>query len=175
MSAAQPNTWTPERVETLTALWEEGLSCREIATRLGGVTRSAVIGKVHRLGLDGRENPSTPGSKRAAPKVAKPPKPKKEPRPKLVVANSAPEARIAFTRAWHPLPGSTPRPWEERGGGCKWPIDVLGAEVMHACCEPREGDHPNYCRPHRLLSTSPAQAKAKMGSAYVRSLRKFAA
>lgn len=43
--------WTPERVETLTRLWAEGLSARQIAVKLGGVTRNAVIGKAHRLNL----------------------------------------------------------------------------------------------------------------------------
>jgi len=43
--------WTPERVEVLTRLWAEGLSARQIAAKLGGVTRNAVIGKAHRLNL----------------------------------------------------------------------------------------------------------------------------
>ena len=43
--------WTPERVEMLTRLWAEGLSARQIAAKLGGVTRNAVIGKAHRLNL----------------------------------------------------------------------------------------------------------------------------
>ena len=43
--------WTPERVEILTRLWAEGLSARQIASKLGGVTRNAVIGKAHRLNL----------------------------------------------------------------------------------------------------------------------------
>ena len=44
--------WSPERVETLTRLWAEGLSARQIAEKLGGgVTRNAVIGKAHRLNL----------------------------------------------------------------------------------------------------------------------------
>lgn len=46
--------WTDERVERLTKLWAEGLSASQIAAQLGGVTRNAVIGKVHRLNLPGR-------------------------------------------------------------------------------------------------------------------------
>lgn len=46
--------WNEERVELLKKLWTEGLSASQIAGRLGGVTRNAVIGKVHRLGLSGR-------------------------------------------------------------------------------------------------------------------------
>ena len=61
-------TWTDERVETLKKLWAEGLSASQIAAALGGVTRNAVIGKVHRLGLSGRAK--APSS--AAPRPRKP-------------------------------------------------------------------------------------------------------
>ena len=50
--------WTDERVELLKKLWADGLSASQIAGRLGGVTRNAVIGKVHRLGLSGRATSS---------------------------------------------------------------------------------------------------------------------
>ena len=46
--------WTDERVEVLKKLWIEGKSASFIAKKLGGVTRNAVIGKVHRLGLSNR-------------------------------------------------------------------------------------------------------------------------
>ena len=49
--------WTEERVELLKKLWSEGLSASQIAGQLGGVTRNAVIGKVHRLSLSGRAKP----------------------------------------------------------------------------------------------------------------------
>ena len=44
-------SWTDERVELLKKLWADGLSASQIAAELGGITRNAVIGKVHRLGL----------------------------------------------------------------------------------------------------------------------------
>ncbi|MDF1608762.1 GcrA family cell cycle regulator [Hoeflea sp. YIM 152468] len=47
-------SWTDERVERLTKLWADGLSASQIAAQLGGVSRNAVIGKVHRLNLPGR-------------------------------------------------------------------------------------------------------------------------
>ena len=47
-------SWTDERVETLKKMWTEGQSASQIAKELGGVTRNAVIGKVHRLGLSNR-------------------------------------------------------------------------------------------------------------------------
>ena len=51
-------SWTDDRVDLLKKLWSEGLSASQIAGRLGGVTRNAVIGKVHRLGLSGRATTS---------------------------------------------------------------------------------------------------------------------
>ena len=61
-------TWTDERVELLKKLWTDGLSASQIAAELGGITRNAVIGKVHRLGLSGRaKSPSS-----AAPRPRKP-------------------------------------------------------------------------------------------------------
>ena len=47
-------SWTPDRVETLIKMWSDGQSASQIAAELGGVTRNAVIGKVHRLGLSNR-------------------------------------------------------------------------------------------------------------------------
>src|ERR1700759_1357444 len=53
-------SWTDERVELLKKLWADGLSASQIAGELGGITRNAVIGKVHRLGLSGRaKSPSS--------------------------------------------------------------------------------------------------------------------
>lgn len=52
-------SWTNERVEILTKMWAEGNSASQIAKELGGVTRNAVIGKVHRLGLSNRATTST--------------------------------------------------------------------------------------------------------------------
>ncbi|MGZ3259711.1 MAG: GcrA family cell cycle regulator, partial [Croceibacterium sp.] len=53
-------SWTDERVALLSKLWADGLSASQIAAELGGITRNAVIGKVHRLGLSGRaKSPSS--------------------------------------------------------------------------------------------------------------------
>ena len=45
------NYWTKNKVDKLTSLWEQGVSAREIATKLGNVSRNAVIGKANRLGI----------------------------------------------------------------------------------------------------------------------------
>jgi len=58
-------SWTDDRVELLKKLWAEGLSASQIAGQLGGVTRNAVIGKVHRLGLSGRATTSRAKSTRS--------------------------------------------------------------------------------------------------------------
>lgn len=60
-------SWTDERVETLKRMWTEGQSASQIAKELGGVTRNAVIGKVHRLGLSNR---GEEGEAAAAPEPA---------------------------------------------------------------------------------------------------------
>ncbi|MCF3933923.1 GcrA cell cycle regulator [Acuticoccus sp. M5D2P5] len=53
-------SWTDERIEVLRKLWAEGHSASQIATTLGGVSRNAVIGKIHRLGLSGRVKATKP-------------------------------------------------------------------------------------------------------------------
>src|SRR5687768_8459391 len=50
-------SWTDERIETLTKMWEGGATASQIADELGGVSRNAVIGKAHRLGLKARPSP----------------------------------------------------------------------------------------------------------------------
>ena len=71
--------WTDERVDVLKKLWLDGLSASQIAKHLGEVTRNAVIGKVHRLGLSGRATPSQPA--RPAFKATRPPRPLAPPQP----------------------------------------------------------------------------------------------
>ncbi|MDX5350966.1 MAG: GcrA cell cycle regulator [Paracoccaceae bacterium] len=76
-------SWTDERVETLKRMWSEGQSASQIAKELGGVTRNAVIGKVHRLGLSNRvggkededEAPAAPPAAAAAPRPEPTPRP----------------------------------------------------------------------------------------------------
>src|SRR5215469_11040152 len=65
--------WTEERIETLSRLWREGHSASQVARRLGGVTRNAVIGKAHRLGLSVRDAPSRPNLPGAPAAVRAPP------------------------------------------------------------------------------------------------------
>ncbi|MFQ5438301.1 MAG: GcrA family cell cycle regulator [Paracoccaceae bacterium] len=106
-------SWTDERVETLKTMWGEGRSASQIAKELGGVTRNAVIGKVHRLGLSNRAAPSSQpptGDKKANPPK---PEPKAEPAPapKKAMLSEMPSAKTApipprrpIIKAGQPLP-----------------------------------------------------------------------
>ncbi|RIV87764.1 GcrA family cell cycle regulator [Aurantiacibacter zhengii] len=110
-------SWTEERIATLTKMWEGGATASEIATELGGVSRNAVIGKAHRLGLKARPSPVKANDKKAAAKkeaAAKPavPKPKpKAPAPKKMKEPEAPkaeepqpEASASAANASQPMP-----------------------------------------------------------------------
>ncbi len=98
-------SWTDERVETLKKMWTEGQSASQIAKELGGVTRNAVIGKVHRLGLSNRvggKEESEAEAPAAAPAAAAPSAP---PRPE-----PAAPAEPAAPRAADPVRSERPAP-----------------------------------------------------------------
>ena len=65
-------SWTEERIERLKAMWTEGATASQIADELGGVSRNAVIGKAHRLGLEARPSPVKPGEEKERPAPAAP-------------------------------------------------------------------------------------------------------
>lgn len=94
-------SWTDERVELLKKMWNEGHSASQIAKELGGVTRNAVIGKVHRLGLSNRNGPEADATADAKPKAAaEPPKAAPEPTPEPVIeAPAAPVVDLAQAKA----------------------------------------------------------------------------
>lgn len=102
-------SWTDERVETLKRMWAEGQSASQIAKELGGVTRNAVIGKVHRLGLSNRnEDEAAPVAAAPAPEPRPEPKPepraeaRPEPKPEPRPVSAAPEPK--------PVPAPEPAP-----------------------------------------------------------------
>lgn len=74
-------SWTDERIETLRKMWDSGLTATQIAEELGGVSRNAVIGKAHRLGLASRPSPvkANAAEPKPAPLPAAPPAPKPAP------------------------------------------------------------------------------------------------
>ena len=85
-------SWTDERIATLKKMWEGGSTASQIAEELGGVSRNAVIGKAHRLGLKSRPSPVKAGEKKKTVKPAAPtPKPApKKAAPRVVAARPAP-------------------------------------------------------------------------------------
>ncbi|EPR14574.1 hypothetical protein M527_28930, partial [Sphingobium indicum IP26] len=76
-------SWTDERIDQLKAMWERGLTASQIADELGGVSRNAVIGKAHRLGLQSRPSPVKANEvpKKAAPPARKPAPEAEAPKP----------------------------------------------------------------------------------------------
>ncbi|MFY7745042.1 MAG: GcrA family cell cycle regulator [Erythrobacter sp.] len=108
-------SWTDERIATLRKMWEGGATASEIATELGGVSRNAVIGKAHRLGLKARPSPVKANDKKkaAAPAAKKPaaPAPAAVPRaPAEPAERSAPveAAERPAPRAAAPAPRPEP-------------------------------------------------------------------
>jgi GcrA cell cycle regulator len=163
--------WTDERVELLKKLWQDGLSASQIAKQLGGVTRNAVIGKVHRLGLSGRATPSKP-----ARTVFKAPRPARP----AAAAPSAPR-RLAEPVS-HPVQPTPVRYVEEAPGSatvltlgahmCKWPIGDPSLDSFTFCGR-RSGEGP-YCMEHSQVAYQPTQAKKRAGpNELARSLRRY--
>ncbi|NOD77046.1 MULTISPECIES: GcrA family cell cycle regulator [unclassified Ruegeria] len=109
-------SWTDERVELLKKMWGEGQSASQIAKELGGVTRNAVIGKVHRLGLSNRAAGASPAKSEPKEKPAPAPKAeaKPKPAPKTEPARPAPapaaEAKPAVPARRQIIPAGQPLP-----------------------------------------------------------------
>lgn len=97
-------SWTDERVETLKTMWTEGKSASQIAKELGGVTRNAVIGKVHRLGLSNR---ASAASKPVKEKPAAKAEPKAAPLKEAAPAEAKPVREKPAAPA-APIPGRRP-------------------------------------------------------------------
>ena len=180
-------SWTDERVETLKKMWNEGQSASQIAKELGGVTRNAVIGKVHRLGLSNR--PTDSEVEAAAAAAAKPePAPVVEATPvEEAQAEDAEEeeaapvpARRQIVPAGQPLP---PQPSAneisaealetvrevEKGAKklslmeltertCKWPIGDPAGENFWFCGLGVQAGKP-YCEAHVGVAFQPMSAR----------------
>lgn len=112
-------SWTDERIETLRKMWESGNTASQIAEELGGISRNAVIGKAHRLGLQSRPSPvkANETKAKAAPKVAKPAAPASAaappPAPKAAAPSPVERAPApAPTRAPAAPPQPAPPPFD---------------------------------------------------------------
>jgi len=162
--------WTEERVAELKKLWAEGHSASQIAKRLGSVTRNAVIGKVHRLGLSGRATPSRPVKR--PPRLARP-KPQQTPRQTTaasrpatnLVARTEPsqpqiaeqEARIEPQR----LPnGDMVTVLTVKDSMCKWPIGDP-ADNNFGFCGHASAEGSPYCAEHARVAFQPAKKRER--------------
>jgi len=124
-------SWTDERIGRLKSMWADGATASQIAEDLGGVSRNAVIGKAHRLGLESRPSPVKAGEEKdkrvkplPAPKVARPapspaPKPAAAAPPEPKAATPAPAADAAPPRPAQakPEPGATTIQYRSVGPG----------------------------------------------------------
>ena len=107
-------SWTDERIAKLTKMWEGGSTASQIAEDLGGVSRNAVIGKAHRLGLKARPSPVKPNEKteappaKPAPTAAKPPREPKAPPPPPAPRPSVSNVTFSSDPAAPTVAGPTP-------------------------------------------------------------------
>jgi GcrA cell cycle regulator len=155
--------WSDERVELLKKLWQEGLSASQIAGELGGITRNAVIGKVHRLGLSGRAK--APSSAAPRPRRARPPA------QQVRMARPAMRGNTALARQPYPIyelePELEPQPLENivpigqrcslldlSDARCRWPIGDPGQHDFFFCGGKPLGELP-YCAYHARIAYQP--------------------
>lgn len=155
--------WTEDRVEMLTKLWAEGLSASQIALRLGDVTRNAVIGKVHRLGLPGRATKTRSRTVRKPRKITPRNlgfnKSSGMGRPAAALRNTADSAvrvsgNIQSLHNLFHLEDELDIPVEKRASietltdnTCRWPIGDPLEEGFHYCgCSTKEDS--TYCEFH---------------------------
>ena len=158
-------SWTDERVELLKKLWSDGLSASQIAAELGSVTRNAVIGKVHRLGLSGRaKSPSSSASRPRKPRAAT---------QMLRVSRGAIRGNTALARAYEydfdPEPelieniipiGQRRTLLELTEATCRWPIGDPGAEGFAYCGSQTKTGLPS-CPYHSRVAYQPASERRR--------------
>ena len=160
--------WTDERVELLKKLWSEGLSASQIASRIGAVTRNAVIGKVHRLGLSGRATTSRVKAHRPRPRLANPNK-------KIVPKSRYQQIGNPALRALY-QPDAEPfaQQFEELEillaerktiqtlgeCNCRWPIGDPQTAEFHFCGKNKVTGLP-YCEFHARRAFQPPQPRRR--------------
>jgi GcrA cell cycle regulator len=175
-------TWTDARIAELVRLWQGGVSAGGIAETLGdGVSRSAVLGKLHRLGLLGSRKAAA-APRRYAGSVPPAPAPAlasgRPPPPPLRLAEvpSAPPVTAWRTAAFVTLRGTTPRPWLTREfGECAFPVDGEGAATLSCCAPVRRGSV--YCAAHHRIAYKafPPSAREEEQREWARAVERWAA
>ena len=163
-------SWTDERVEQLRKLWSEGLSASQIAGRLGGVTRNAVIGKVHRLGLSGRATTSRMKTHRPRTRAAVPAKrPAAKVAPRFAQLGN-PAVRALYQPEAEPFVPAAEElviPVAERKTiqtlvecSCRWPIGDPQESDFHFCGRQKVMGLP-YCETHARRAFQPPQVRRR--------------
>ena len=165
-------SWTDERVELLRKLWLDGLSASQIASELSnGITRNAVIGKVHRLGLSGRAKAPSQAAPRPRP-AAKPASRPAAPRQHapIVRGNLAfalaprimetPEPKVAVAEVVIPM-SERVTIMELRESMCRWPLgDPSTPDFRYCGADAPVGAGP-YCQYHARVAYQPAQDRRR--------------
>lgn len=153
--------WTDERVELLKKLWADGLSASQIAAELGGITRNAVIGKVHRLGLSGRAKSPSSAS----------PRPRKARSSSHMMRVQRPQIRgntaLAYDYDVAPEPELIEIPEHQRKTllqlnekTCRWPVGDPGSTDFYFCGGEAAPDLP-YCTHHSRVAYQPASDRRR--------------
>ena len=167
--------WTDERVELLKKLWADGLSASQIAAELTGVTRNAVIGKVHRLGLSGRAKapaPTTPRPKKVA--THRPASDTHERSEPSVTSVGNAAVKLNVVPVARPQVEAQPKiyslsdaPLVENAGildlteqTCKWPVGDPGDSSFHFCARRSETGIP-YCGYHARVAYQPVSERRR--------------
>ena len=142
------STWTDERIGELKRMWIEGMSASQIAQALGaGISRNAVIGKIHRLGLSGRAPVHRAAPRRLQPSQRRAPR-RLHALPRLREAEPDPIELLDIDPTLHPNVLTL----NERT--CKWPIGHPGEEGFHFCGRRVSPGLP-YCAEHGRVAYQP--------------------
>jgi GcrA cell cycle regulator len=158
-------SWTDERVEQLKKLWSDGLSASQIAAELGGITRNAVIGKVHRLGLSGRAKSTSSASAR--------PRKARSQSHMLRIGRASIRGNTALAHAYEVDAEAEPElieniiPIGQRRTilelteqTCRWPVGDPGSADFFFCGGNTLGGLP-YCAYHSRVAYQPASDRRR--------------
>jgi len=135
--------WTYERIEKLKKLWEEGLTASRIAAELGDVTRNAVIGKAHRLGLSGRMSSKSPNAGISIIRKKKIHIPKNQKIIEITTPTDEPMNPTSFL--------------EIKDGLCRWPIGEPENNDFKFCGRTTNEGFV-YCQNHHKVAYQPLTA-----------------
>ena len=152
---ADPFDWNLENIRRLETLWAEGHSTAEIGRRMG-VTKNAIVGKAHRLGLSGRPSPIRAGDERKACRPPRAPRvtlPGLQPRATRTKATSVTGPRVA------PAPWRAPDCMRLGASRCCWPIGDPGTPEFRFCEAANAAGYP-YCPDHCAIAYRPAAGRA---------------